>query len=323
MAAKLNISDRIRGGLMGALVGDALGVPVEFRNRSQLALDPVRGMRGFGTWNQPPGTWSDDGAMMMCTVEALARGGGASEVAAVFVRWMEEGYWAKRGVRFDIGGTTEDALCRVASGVPIDESGGRAESSNGNGSLMRILPVALRFGRAGDAELARQVMRIGGITHAHLRSQLACVLYTTFVEGLLRGLSVVRSHAEAVRRFAPLVERNPQELHAFGRLMSGDFRNVPASEIKASGYVIHTLEAALWCLHQADGFNDAVLRAVNLGEDTDTTGCVVGGAAGVAFGYEAIPREWTDAVMQECTGSPERELGQWIDRFADQCGCRP
>ena len=141
----LTWQDRMRGGILGALVGDALGVPVEFSDREKRDADPVAEMRGFGTWSQLPGTWSDDGALLLCLAEALAAGGGPAAAGALFVRWVEDGHWTARGDVFDVGNTTDHALRRIARGISAELAGPADEHSNGNGSLMRILPVALRF----------------------------------------------------------------------------------------------------------------------------------------------------------------------------------
>lgn len=314
--ANVSKDERVQGGIYGALVGDALGVPVEFTSRSQRALDPVVDMRAGGTWGQPKGTWSDDGAMLLCTMEALTTDLDDEDLGGLFVDWMTNGYWAKRGARFDIGGATSQALSRVAEGCPVAASGLAAESSNGNGSLMRILPVALRYADADRETLVERVRSIGGITHAHPRSQLACVFYSLFVVGLLHGESVERGYRETILEFAPYLEAEAEERDAFRRIMSGEIQSLLPQEIEASGYVIHTLEAALWCLLNTTNFSDATLRAVNLGEDTDTTGCVVGGAAGVAYGFGQIPRAWVEAVSGECESLPGCGLADWVERFA-------
>jgi len=142
----LSVRERILGGLWGSLVGDALGVPVEFKDRATVLADPVKDMRGFGSHNQPPGTWSDDGALALCTVDSLLHTEfDTQDMGMRFVRWMNEEYWTATGVVFDVGGATADALMQIASGTPAERAGGCDEYSNGNGSLMRILPVALRF----------------------------------------------------------------------------------------------------------------------------------------------------------------------------------
>jgi ADP-ribosyl-[dinitrogen reductase] hydrolase len=153
MNSSLPISrrERILGGLWGSLVGDALGVPVEFKDRATVQADPVRNLRGHGTHNQPPGTWSDDGALILCTVDSLIRSRfDTQDMGERFVQWMCRGLWTSWGEAFDVGVATRDALMRIDEGRPAEQAGGADERSNGNGSLMRILPVALRFADGPD-----------------------------------------------------------------------------------------------------------------------------------------------------------------------------
>jgi ADP-ribosyl-[dinitrogen reductase] hydrolase len=291
--------DRILGGLWGAVVGDALGVPVEFTSRDERKRDPVTGMRGYGTHRLPAGTWSDDSSMLLCTVEALCETDYRLErLAELFVAWAHEAYWTPYGQVFDIGIATRAAIGRIAAGVTPEEAGGVGDYDNGNGSLMRILPVALRW-RDPD-EVVAAAGRISAITHRHPRSQMACGVYCLIAKGLLNGMTV----AEACAAVAASLGRHfscealaPEASH-FARLMSADFAATPESAIKSDGYVVHTLEAAVWCLLTTKSFEEAVLKAVNLGFDTDTTACAAGGLAGLAYGFKAIPGDWIDAIAR-------------------------
>ncbi len=289
-------SARIRGAVLGALVGDALGVPVEFKERAERVEDPVTGMRGYGTWNQPPGTWSDDGSLLLCSLEGLQEGFDPERVGKLFVRWRRDGYWSAHGNVFDVGVTTAKAISRLASGVAAEEAGPHDEVSNGNGSLMRILPVALRFADAPPFALAEYAMRLSRLTHAHARSQLACAFYCLLAVALLRGLGPADALAEAGREFEPLLALHPAEHEEFSRLIAPDFANLDEASIRSKGYVMDTLEAAIWCLLRHPDYSSTVLAAVNLGGDTDTTGCVAGGLAGLTYGESAIPLEWRDAL---------------------------
>jgi ADP-ribosyl-[dinitrogen reductase] hydrolase len=284
--------ERIMGGLYGSLVGDALGVPVEFSSRAARLADPVSDMRGWGTWNQRPGTWSDDGALMLCSLEAVHGVWSLERMGDLFVRWAKTGYWTARGNVFDIGTTTLNAIERLAAGCPPELAGGYDESSNGNGSLMRILPVALRFANAGDPELTAKAMEASTLTHRHIRSQLACAFLCLLVRRLLDGLAKQAAYAQTCAAFSPLLGAHPAEQAVFARLCSGRLEEVAQGAIKSGGYVIDTLEASVWCLLREESFAAATLAAVNLGGDTDTTGCVTGGLAGILHGLRAIPEDW-------------------------------
>lgn len=308
-----SFESRVRGGLFGALVGDALGVPVEFAARAERDADPVTGMRAWGVHHQPAGTWSDDGALLLCTAEGVQQDFLPARLASLYVKWMTSGYWAARDEVFDIGFATRAALCRIQDGVPLTKAGASGEWENGNGSLMRILPVGLRFHTRPIAELSALAMECSAITHAHIRSKLACAFYSQMVAALLRGQTAREAYHFAIGATAPLFEQQPRESDIFHHLLAGNIDAFDRDGISGSGYVLHSLEASIWCLLRYPTFREAVLAAVNLGDDTDTTGCITGGLAGVAYGFEAIPPEWVEAL-------PKREeLEQLHTTFQNSC----
>jgi ADP-ribosylglycohydrolase len=287
---------RISGGLWGALVGDALGVPVEFQSRSEVQSNPVTDMREFGTHDQPKGTWSDDGALMLCTIDSLVQHEfDTADMGKRFVAWHQEGLWAARGIVFDVGMATAVALTRIAEGTPCEVAGGDGTYSNGNGSLMRILPVALRFSELSTESMLDRIHRASSITHRHPRSQMACGLYALVVRELLCGRANAEAFETGLKAFREFYAPDPRwsaELEAFQFLLAGDLPRRLESDIDSSGYVMHTLTASLWCLLTTNNFEQCVLKAVNLGEDTDTTGTVAGGLAGVAYGLSGVPERW-------------------------------
>lgn len=304
---------RILGGLWGSLLGDAVGVPVEFEARAMLREYPVRAMREYGTHDQPRGTWSDDGALILCTVDSLINAEfDLDDMGKRFVRWMNGGLWTARGNVFDVGIATRRALQEFASGTPAERAGGRDEFSNGNGSLMRILPVALRFAAEPVESHVRRLERASAITHGHARSQMACALYGMVVRELMRGLQPLQALDAARAEFTAHYKDAPEIGH-FRYVLEDELTAKPDAEVHSSGYVLHTLHAGLWCLLNASNFRESVLRAVNLGDDTDTTGCVTGGLAGVLYGMDQIPAEWIGAL-------PRREdLDRLFNQFADVC----
>ena len=295
-----DLTSRIAGGLLGLLVGDALGVPFQFKPRSDRRVDPVSSMRGYGTDNQPPGTWSDDGSLTLCTAEALLDGFDLQRVANNFVRWLDQGYWTPFGRPFDIGHTTRHAIKRLRQGVPPIEAGGPREQDNGNGSLMRILPLALRWPSLPVLELYTRAHALSCLTHAHPRSQLACGFYTVLATRLLAGEKPVAGYKQTIELVLPAYHQPPfdSELLHFQRIFDGSIANVPEDEINGDGYVVHTLEASLWCLLRAETYREVVLTAVNLGEDTDSTAAVAGGLAGIVWGVDSIPVEWVDGLAR-------------------------
>ncbi len=280
------------GGLYGSLVGDALGVPVEFTTRAARVLDPVVDMRGFGTHNQPAGAWSDDGALLLCSVESLnEKGFDTQDMSERFLDWYRKAHWTSHGVVFDIGNATKAALRRRELGMSAERAGGADPTDNGNGSLMRILPVVLASLFEDDATFIDRISRASSITHRHYRSQMACVFYGMMVRELMRGFPKLIAYERTCRSFQATYGAHV-ETEDFQELLAGDLPQWPISKIKSGGYVIDTLTASLWCLLTTDTFADCVLKAVNLGEDTDTTGCVAGGVAGVCYGLKSIPQDW-------------------------------
>lgn len=287
-------------GLMGLCVGDALGVPVEFTSRAERVKSPVTTMLGYGTWNQPSGTWSDDSSLSFCLAECLCRGYSLDAIANSFWRWYKEAYWTPRGDVFDIGQTTHTAIMRLKQGVVPHQAGGKVENSNGNGSLMRILPMAYCHRNLTLAELLARVHDVSAITHAHARSQMACGIYISIAVALLEGADLQTAYLQALQDIQTIysVREFLLEKPHFGRIFSGEIAKLPVEEINSGGYVIDTLESSLWCLLNSSSYSEAVLKAVNLGGDTDTTAAVTGGLAGIYYGVENIPQKWMNQIAR-------------------------
>ena len=243
--------EKLRDGIYGLAVGDALGVPYEFRERGTFTCT---GMVGFGTWNQEPGTWSDDTSMTLATCKSLKDKGriDLEDIRNNFKKWLFEDQFTATGKTFDVGNTTQEAL---SSGHGLDDY-----YSNGNGSLMRILPLA--FVKARDEE----IRQVSAITHGHKISMDACVDYIHLARDLIEGKGI-----------------------------EADFQEPLAS----GGFVQDTLNAAIYCIKTTTSYRDAVLKAVNLGDDTDTTAAVTGGLAGILYGYDAIPKEWLEVLKNK------------------------
>ncbi|MBQ9747581.1 MAG: ADP-ribosylglycohydrolase family protein [Clostridia bacterium] len=267
--------------MMGFVVADALGVPFEFKERDSFC---AQGMVGYGTHGQPVGTWSDDSSMMLATLESLGRCGRIDfkDIMQNFVSWMNDAAFTAHGELFDIGGTTRRAIEKYDKHGKVRECGERGRFSNGNGSLMRILPLAFVPHTSVD------VYDVSALTHAHEISVLSCRYYLQVAEGLLDGVD----KTEAVRSLTDC---------------EGEFVRLPEidkcrrDQIRSTGYVVDTLEAALWCLLTTESYRDCVLTAVNLGDDTDTVAAVAGGLAGILYGVggeKGIPTEWIEAVAR-------------------------
>lgn len=298
----------IRAALLGLAVGDALGVPVEFIARHVRHRDPVTGLRGYGTHGQPPGTWSDDSSLTFCLAETLARPGGRTALPDLAdfgrraINWLDNSYWTATGELFDVGNATRSAIQSLRAGVAPTQAGPRSESDNGNGALMRILPLVFhQTWQAENLDLGAAwtlTEAVASVTHGHPRSTLGCWLYLLVARGLVKGLAPAAAYAQMQAMANSWLQMNgvaavvvEQKWYQWW-VLSGKLADQPEASIKSSGYVVHTLEAALWCLLKHDTYAATVLAAVNLGDDTDTTGAVAGGLAGLAYGEAGIPAEW-------------------------------
>jgi ADP-ribosyl-[dinitrogen reductase] hydrolase len=296
----------IRAALLGLAVGDALGVPVEFIERHVRRRDPVTGLRGYGTHGQPAGTWSDDSSLTFCLAETLARPGrrtGLPDLADFgrrTINWLDNSYWTATGELFDVGNATRSAIQNLKQGVNPIKAGPRSEFDNGNGALMRIFPLV--FHQTWQAEKLdlnatwTLTEAVASVTHGHPRSTLGCWLYLLVARGLVKGLAPAAAYEQMQTLANPWLQTGSipavvEDKH-YQRVLAGKLSDFTGDEIKSSGYVVHTLEAALWCLLKYDTYAATVLAAVNLGDDTDTTGAVAGGLAGLAYSEAGIPAEW-------------------------------
>jgi ADP-ribosylglycohydrolase len=265
---------------------------VEFLDRVAVQLDPVTSMREYGTHRQPRGTWSDDGSLILCTTDSLLNHEfDLEDMGGRFVRWADKGLWTAWGEPFDIGVTTSDALHRIKNGTAAVKAGGQDEYCNGNGSLMRILPIVLRFATEPIDSFANRVEKVSAITHQHPRSQMACAFYGLVVRQLLLGWQPCPALDSAREEFTGWYERAASFSH-FRDVLEDDLMTLREDSVFSTGYVLHTLHVSLWCLLTTQGYQDCVLKAVNLGGDTDTTACVAGGLAGIVYGVDSIPADW-------------------------------
>jgi ADP-ribosylglycohydrolase len=264
--------------------------------REDLRAGPVHDMIGGGTYDMPPGTWSDDSSLTFCLAEALAGGFDLKVIGQNFVRWYKEGWWTAGGNVFDVGGTTRRAIERLIQDPDPLRSGDTDEGSNGNGSLMRIAPLVLYLEEKPVEERFQIVKQVSGITHGHIRSVIACFYWLEFARKILVETwdrqKIYSDLQKEIPEFLATLSIDPSEIAHFDRLLKGDISKLPEDQIRSDGYLVHTLEASIWSFLTTDNFKDAVLKAVNLGDDTDTTGAVTGGLAGLYYGDYIIPERW-------------------------------
>lgn len=295
-------------GLWGLMVGDALGVPAEFKDREMLRRMPVMMMTGFGTHWQEVGTWSDDTSMTLATMDSLCCGLDYENMMKRFKDWLfYNKEYTPHGEVFDVGGVCSRAIKNYKKGFDVLECGIDGEGSNGNGSLMRILPAVLfilKDGKALDENKLEVIHNVSKLTHSHPISLTGCGIYAFLVEELLKaepGEDVCEVLQKGIDRAFFTYENGEDvylaaSLRQFRRMKElSEFRQLEEKDIRSTGFVVYTLEAAVWCLLTTNSFKECVLKAVNLGGDTDTVAAVVGSLAGYVYGRneeDGIPQEW-------------------------------
>lgn len=297
--------ERYHGSLFGLAVGDALGTAVEFCPPG--SFTPVADLIGGGVFHLLPGQWTDDTSMALCLADSLVACGGFDPADQMqrYLRWYQNGYLSSTGQCFDIGGTTRQALENfVRTGQPY--GGSTDPYSAGNGSLMRLAPVVLFFASQPEHAIQRAADS-SRTTHAAPAAVDACRYMAALLVGALNGVS---KDILLTGRYSPLDnhwKRHPLERQV-DAVATGSFKRKDPPEIKGSGFVVASLEAALWAFYNSNSFEEGCLLAVNLGDDADTTGAIYGQLAGAHYGVNAIPARWMEKIT----------LSGQIKRFADQ-----
>ncbi|MBR9705599.1 ADP-ribosylglycohydrolase family protein [Candidatus Pacearchaeota archaeon] len=293
-------TNNISAALIGLSVGDALGVPVEFMTREELEENPVTGMIGNGTHSQPKGTWSDDSSLAFCLTESLCQNFNLNSIGQKFYGWACNAYWTAHDEVFDIGNVTIRAMTKLEKGRDSKLSGSTEERSNGNGSLMRALPLAF-YTQDMDEKRFELAEQVSAITHAHPISKIACAFYNDLAINLIKDQKPLQAYENAIKSTKNYYKNKSEKefLSSFQRTFNKEIPTLSRKEINSGGYVVDTLEASIWCLLNSKNYKDAVLKAVNLGSDTDTTATVTGGLAGIVFGYDNIPKEWINTLARK------------------------
>ena len=290
--------------LLGTAIGDALGLPVQFLDREVIAKNPVTTMVGYGQFDVPAGTWSDDSSLSLCLAESLCNGYDLKDIANNFIKWMFEGYWTPFNKAFDIGKTTYFAIVNLRSGTSPHLAGMDRERDNGNGSLMRILPLVPYILNMKEEDRFRIIEEVSSLTHRHPRSILACISLCEFAIQYMNLQSVEEAYQAMQQIILQLLKKEMfiEEDIPFKRLVGlsyEEFKAIELKDIHSTEYVIDTLEASLWCIFNTTSYKDAVLKAVNLGDDANTVGAITGGLAGIIYGYDTIPPEWLEVLAKK------------------------
>lgn len=292
--------DRQRGCLIGLAVGDALGAAVEFKPPG--SFEPVIDYRAGGPHGLDPGEWTDDTSMALALADSIAQAGwDLNDQARRYVSWWREGAYSVNDRCFDIGNTTVAALHRFKQDEDATNSGDRSSRASGNGSIMRLAPVPICY----LEHFPEQIQQLATLaaesslpTHASPQCVSSCRYMALLLAGLMHGLDrdeVLAADWEPLEQLRRLEPLHPE----VEEVASGSFRELQPPVIKGSGYVVKSLEAALWAFHDAKDFREAVLRSVNLGDDADTTGAVCGQFAGAYWGELGIPQKWLDGLAKK------------------------
>ena len=296
-------------GLLGLAIGDALGVPYEGTPREVMRKDPARDMIGYRAHNQPEGSWSDDTSMALCSADSLCRGFDPDDMMKKFSAWRFHHQYTATGVVFDVGRTCRKAISKYADGIEAVNCGMAGEDGNGNGGLMRILPVALWRSLTDENDPSMEkflapIHTASAITHAHERGLICCGLYSLIVDEWIHRsekdtfLDVAsRAHERGVNAYRAMGGAYLEETEVPNRFIHPrELAGYSEEQIRSGAYVLDTYHAAIWCLLTTESYSDCTLKAVNLGGDTDSTAAVAGGMAGLIYGVDAIPKLWLDKL---------------------------
>lgn len=291
-STEANLMDRYKGCLLGLACGDAVGTTVEFKSRG--TFTPLTDMVGGGPFRLKRGEWTDDTSMALCLAASLLDTGtfNPGDQMDRYVRWMREGYLSSNGTCFDIGNTVRAALhAYLRTGEPY--AGSTDPHTAGNGSLMRLAPVPMYYAPNLEqvAEFSGQSSRT---THGAQEAVDACRLFGIMLALALEGEPKEKVLFESSAHLPPGYVLAP----AIERIGAGEYRDKPEGEIRGTGYVVQSMEAALWCFYTTDTYRDAILRAANLGDDADTTAAICGQIAGASYGIGGIPAPWLEKLAQ-------------------------
>lgn len=301
-------SNKVIDALLGVAIGDAVGVPFEFSSRDRMKSNPAKGMIGYGTHNQPEGTWSDDSSLTFCLAESLANGYDLKDVSEKFIKWKNEAYWSARGEVFDIGVTTSIAISRLRKIIEdhdLEELKRQKyygdEYDNGNGSLMRIIPLLFYIKGKSIEEQFKVVWEISALTHRHIRAAMSCLIYLKIAEKLLEGKDKETSYAEMrleINTFWHEMDFPEREREHFKKVIQNDIRETKIEDLKSGGYVIEVLESSIWFFLNCETYEETILSIINIGHDTDTSASIVGGLAGIYYGLKGIPEYWLVSIAR-------------------------
>ena len=289
------------GAIIGHAVGDAMGFPTEFSKREELLKNPVIEMIDSPDVGQPAGSWSDDTAMEIATIDSFIQKKyfDYKDIMDKWVKWISKSEYTPTGVAFDIGRTCLKAIKKYCNGTAPLQCGSTSINENGNGSLMRILPVALYAysKKLDDTSIHKLTNEVSSLTHAHEVSRLGCYIYVQFIICLLKGYT-----KEDAYKHIQYLDYSAYDMHSlklYTRILDEQIEVQRLDQTKSTGYIVDTLESAMWIFMNAQHYKEAITASTNIGGDTDTIGAIVGSMAGIYYGFESIPSNWLDKLQRK------------------------
>ena len=291
-----------KAGIIGLAIGDAMGVPLEFSIREQLMQNPTTEMEEYGSHNVPKGSWSDDTSMTLATIDAIIQDKNINynTIGTNFLKWMKNGEYTANGKVFDIGRTCLTAISKFETKQEkAEKCGGINELDNGNGSLMRILPLVYYcYSRNMDEkEIYEVVKNVSSITHGHEISVMGCFIYVMYGIELLSNKNLLDAY-KIIKKIKYNAYFSKETINKYDRILKHNIKKYSLNDINSTGFIINTLEATLWVLFNTESYNQSIIGAINLGDDTDTVGACVGGLAGLYYGFENINKTWQKDLLK-------------------------
>ena len=294
---------KIKSAIYGFVIGDAMGVPIEFEDREKLMKSPVTNMLGYGSYDVPKGVWSDDTSMTLATMDSIIVNKNKlnyNDIADKFCEWINNAKYTATNEVFDIGTTTKYSLMRYWNNkIDATKCGGNAISENGNGSLMRMLPIAFYcfYNKTEDNDIINIVRNTSSITHAHEISIIGCYMYVKYIIFILSNNNKTESYKLLQKIDYSIF--NKDNINLYESIIKYDISKYSLDTIKSTGFVVDTLESALWVILNTESFNEAIIGSVNLGGDTDTIAAITGSIAGILYGYDSINEKWIKDIKNK------------------------
>lgn len=287
--------------ILGHAIGDAMGMPTEFCIRERLIENPVLEMIGSNKTGQPAGSWTDDTSMEIATIASIIEKGkfDYSDIMSKWCDWLNKSEYTANGEVFDVGRTCLRACRNYSNGIDPVKCGLSDLNSNGNGSLMRILPVALYAysKKLSKEEIINLSDDVSSLTHDHDISKIACYMYVRFIMNLLSGMSKEEAYKFLKNDDYSMYDK--ESLLKYDRLIKNDISKFELDDINSTGYVVDTWECVLWILLRSNNYKETIIAATNIGNDTDTIGAIAGSMAGIIYGLDSFPKKWLSTLKKK------------------------